>query len=404
MALHGSLPPAEAGFTPGDIARLERCFALAHLGQYTSRPNPAVGCVLVKDGHIVGEGFTQPPGQPHAEIMALRQAGAAARGATVYVSFEPCAHHGRTGPCSDALIAAGVARVVYAMEDPNPLVCGRGLARLREAGIEVAGPLCEDTARALNPGFIKRMTQGLPYVRCKIGMSLDGRTAMASGESQWITGSEARADVQQWRARSCAIVTGIGTVLADDPALNVRLPEFTGPPPLRVVADSHGRLPPTARLLTVPGAVLQAGLASAVQAPRTTAAHWEYRQLPPALNSIVSNSAAFNSIAPNSTASNSSIDSGIDLCALLHLLAQDYACNEVLVEAGPRLCGALLHAGLVDELLIYMAPTLLGHEARPLAWLPGLQTLAQALPLSFADVIMLGKDCRIRAFVANRPV
>jgi diaminohydroxyphosphoribosylaminopyrimidine deaminase/5-amino-6-(5-phosphoribosylamino)uracil reductase len=368
-----------ASATSDDVLYLERCFALAHLGRHTTRPNPAVGCVLVKDGRVVGEGFTQPPGQAHAEIMALRQAGAAARGATAYVSLEPCAHHGRTGPCSDALVAAGVRRVVYAMEDPNPLVCGKGLARMRDAGIDVVGPLCEDAARALNPGFIKRMTQGLPYVRCKIGMSLDGRTAMASGESQWITGPEARADVQEFRARSCAILTGIGTVLADDPALTVRLPEFAGTPPLRVVLDSRGQLPSTAQLLNLPGRVLQAGVAPHVVAPTGITAEWEYRQLPQG-------------------------PGGIDLRELLQALARDYACNEVLVEAGATLSGALLQAGLVDELLTYIAPALLGHEARPMALLSGLQTLDQRLSFAFADVVKLGKDCRIRSLPASRAV
>jgi diaminohydroxyphosphoribosylaminopyrimidine deaminase/5-amino-6-(5-phosphoribosylamino)uracil reductase len=373
------LKPVSTSSTHDDVLHLERCFALAHQARHTARPNPAVGCVLVKDGRVVGEGYTQPPGQAHAEIMALRQAGDAARGATAYVSLEPCAHHGRTGPCSDALIAAGVARVVYAMEDPNPLVCGKGLARMRAAGIDVVGPLCEDEARALNPGFIKRMTQGLPYVRCKIGMSLDGRTAMASGESQWITGPEARADVQEFRARSCAILTGIGTVLADDPALNVRLPEFAGTPPLRVVADSRGQLPATAQLLNLPGRVLQAGTAPHVAAPVGVAAEWEYRQLPPG-------------------------PGGIDLRELMQALARDYACNEVLVEAGATLSGALLQAGLVDELITYVAPALLGHEARPMALLNGLQTLDQRLSFTFVDVVKLGKDCRIRSLPANRAV
>jgi riboflavin biosynthesis protein RibD len=346
------------------------------MARHTARPNPAVGCVLVKEGRVIGEGFTQPPGQAHAEVVALQKAGEAARGATAYVSLEPCAHHGRTGPCSDALVAAGVKRVVYGMEDPNPLVCGRGLARLSAAGIEVVGPLLEEEARELNPGFIKRMTQGLPYVRCKIGMSLDGRTAMANGESQWITGPQARADVQEWRAQSCAILTGIGTVLADDPSLNVRLSDFTGVQPLRVVADSQAQLPATARLLSLPGKVVQVGLAAHTPAP-SSAASWEYRQLPAGRG-------------------------GVDLHALLRMLARDYDCNEVLVEAGATLSGALLQEGLVDELLTYVAPALLGHEARPMALLPGLESLAQKLSFTFVDVVMLGKDCRIRSLPACR--
>ncbi|MDR2212355.1 MAG: bifunctional diaminohydroxyphosphoribosylaminopyrimidine deaminase/5-amino-6-(5-phosphoribosylamino)uracil reductase RibD [Pseudomonadales bacterium] len=367
--------------TDDDIHYLQRCFILAQAARYTARPNPAVGCVIVKNGQVVGEGYTQPPGHAHAEIMALREAQDAARGATVYVSLEPCAHQGRTGPCCEALIGAGVARVVYALGDPNPLVSGKGLARLREAGIEVSGPFLQEEAAALNPGFIKRMKAGLPYVRCKVGMSLDARTAMASGESQWITGSEARADVQEWRARSCAILSGIGTVLADDPSLNVRLPNFTGAQPLRVILDSQARLPAATRLLQLPGKVLQVGLAPPPAAPLNVVADWEYRQLP----------------SPPG-------QGGVDLHALLRMLARDYCCNEILVEAGATLTGALLQANLVDELLTYIAPVLLGHQARPMALLEGVQRLDQGLGFTFADVVMLGKDCRIRCLAANRAV
>jgi diaminohydroxyphosphoribosylaminopyrimidine deaminase/5-amino-6-(5-phosphoribosylamino)uracil reductase len=355
---------------------LERSFVLARMARHTARPNPAVGCVVVKGGVIVGEGFTQPPGQAHAEVVALQQAGEAARGAVAYVSLEPCAHHGRTGPCSDALISAGVVRVVYGMEDPNPLVCGKGLQRMRDAGIEVIGPVLESEARAVNPGFIRRMTHGLPYVRCKVGMSLDGRTAMANGESQWITGPEARADVQELRAQSCAILTGIGTVLADNPSLNVRLHDYRGTPPLRVVADSRMQLPSTAQVLALPGKVLQVGLAPHVPAPLSEA-EWEYCQLPAG-------------------------NGGIDLRELLLMLARDYSCNEVLVEAGATLSGALLQAGLVDELITYVAPSLLGHEARAMALLPGLKSLEQHLRFTFVDVVMLGKDCKIRSLPAYR--
>src|SRR5687767_12890423 len=226
---------------PTDNEYMQRCFALAERGRNTSHPNPVVGCVIVSDGKIVGEGWHQLAGRAHAEVNALQQAGALARNATVYVSLEPCVHHGRTGPCTDALITSGVKRVVYAMQDPNPLVCGKGLAALRNAGIEVAGPVLESDAAALNPGFIKRMRTGLPYVRCKLGMSLDGRTAMQSGESKWITGVEAREDVQLLRARSSAILTGAGTILQDDPALTVRLQEYAGKQPMRVIVDSQLR-------------------------------------------------------------------------------------------------------------------------------------------------------------------
>jgi len=339
-----------------DTDFMQRCFQLAELGRHTCRPNPAVGCVIAHGSSVVGEGWHQVAGQAHAEVMALAQAGERARGATVYVSLEPCAHQGRTGPCAEALVRAGVAEVVYGMQDPNPLVSGKGLQILAEAGIRVRGPLLEAQAQTVNPGFNKRMRDGLPWVRCKLGMSLDGRTAMANGESQWITGPEARADVQRWRARSCAILTGSGTVLADDPRLDVRLPEFRGSQPLRVVVDSHGRVPVTAQLRSDGGPLL---LATTTAFP-----------------------------GPGDR---------VDLKALLRHLVHAHSCNEVLVEAGPMLSGALLAAGLVDELLVYIAPSLLGHEGRPMALLPGLEHLSQRLALRFTDVAMLGKDCRIRA-------
>lgn len=334
---------------------MQRCFQLAELGRHTCRPNPAVGCVIAHGSNVVGEGWHAVAGQAHAEVVALRQAGERARGATAYVSLEPCAHHGRTGPCAEALLRAGVASVVYGMQDPNPLVAGRGLQLLRDAGVAVQGPLLEAEAVRVNPGFNKRMREGLPWLRCKLGMSLDARTAMASGESQWITGPEARADVQRWRARSCAILTGSGTVLADDPQLTVRLPDYAGAQPLRVVVDSRQRVPASARLRSDGGPTL---LATAQDFPGA--------------------------------------DGRVDLRALLQHLAQQHQCNEVLVEAGPRLTGALLQTGLVDELLIYMAPSLLGHDARPFALLPGLDRLSQRIELQFADVAMVGKDCRMR--------
>jgi diaminohydroxyphosphoribosylaminopyrimidine deaminase/5-amino-6-(5-phosphoribosylamino)uracil reductase len=358
-----------------DTYYMQRCFEQAELGRYTARPNPAVGCVLVKDGHVITEGWTQAPGQAHAEVHALQQAGAAARGTTAYVSLEPCAHHGRTGPCAEALVRAGVATVVYGMQDPNPLVAGKGLQILRAAGIEVRGPVLEAQAETINPGFNKRMRQGLPWVRCKLAMSLDGRTAMANGESKWITGPEAREDVQRLRARSCAILTGIGTVLADDPALTVRLPDFQGQQPLRVVVDSNNHLPAQARMMTDGGQLLQV-LAVPVPGDNPDSAQIKRLALP-------------------------GIDGKVDLQALLEHLASAYQCNEVLLEAGPRLCGAMLDAGLVDELVTYIAPCLLGHLARPMAVLPGLEHLSQRLELHFLDVAILGKDCRIRSLFSR---
>jgi diaminohydroxyphosphoribosylaminopyrimidine deaminase / 5-amino-6-(5-phosphoribosylamino)uracil reductase len=352
---------------------MQRCFQLAELGRFTCRPNPAVGAIIAKGTQVLGEGWHQIAGQAHAEIHALQQAGEQARGATVYVSLEPCAHQGRTGPCADALVKAGVATVVYGMRDPNPLVAGKGLQILQNAGIEVRGPVLEEQARWVNPGFNKRMATGLPWVRCKLGMSLDGRSAMASGESQWITGPEAREDVQRWRARSCAILTGIGTVLADNPRLDVRLPDYHGQQPLRVVLDSRARMPASLRLFDSPGQVLQAttGMDAGSIGEKAVVL-----SLPGAKGRV-------------------------DLQALLQLLARDFHCNEVLVEAGPELSGALLGAGLVDELITYIAPSLLGHEARPMALLPGLERLSQRIELHFLDVAMLGKDCRIRSLFGS---
>lgn len=364
-----------------DLHYMRRCFALAELGRHTARPNPVVGCVLVKDGKVIGEGWHERAGLPHAEANALAQAGEAARGATAYISLEPCSHHGRTPPCADALIAGGISKVVYGMQDPNPLVAGRGNQRLQAAGIHVEGPLLEQEARALNPGFSKRMQQGLPWLRCKLAMSLDGRTAMANGESKWITGPEARADVQAWRARSCAILSGIDTVLQDDPALNVRLPDFSGEQPLRVIADSQLRLPHAAAVLQLPGPVL---VACADGNPAVLAS-WR--------------AAANKSIATVEAEPFATVGGHIDLHKLLQYLAVQKHCNEVLLEAGPTLASALLTAGLVDELLVYVAPSLLGDDARPLLYLPGLQHLPERIQLQFLEVAMVGKDCRMRSLV-----
>ena len=242
-------------FTDTDARHMARALELARRGLYTTDPNPRVGCVIAKDGKIVGEGFHARAGEPHAEINALRAAGAAARGATVYLTLEPCCHHGKTPPCTEALIAAGVARVVAAMQDPNPRVAGQGFAELKQAGIGNASGLMQSEAEVLNPGFISRMQRGRPFVRVKLAASLDGRTALANGESKWITGEPARADVQHWRARSSAILTGIGTVLADDPSLNVRAFDV-GRQPLRVVLDSQLQMSPKAKMLALPGATL----------------------------------------------------------------------------------------------------------------------------------------------------
>ncbi|MFZ3019017.1 MAG: bifunctional diaminohydroxyphosphoribosylaminopyrimidine deaminase/5-amino-6-(5-phosphoribosylamino)uracil reductase RibD [Gallionella sp.] len=353
---------------------MAQALRLAERGLYTTSPNPRVGCVLVKSGVVVGEGWHERAGEPHAEVHALREANGAARGATAYVTLEPCSHHGRTPPCADALINAGVARVVVAMQDPNPLVAGRGIARLRAAGIEVECGLMETAARELNIGFCSRMTRGRPWVRSKVGMSLDGRTALANGVSQWITGAAARHDVQRWRARSCAVLTGAGTVLADDAQLNVRSVE-TPRQPLRVVLDSELQMSPSARILQDGGVVIY----TAVQDAEKIAA--------------LEQMGATVCVSPDAAGQ-------VDLDAALSDLARR-GCNELLVEAGSTLNGALLKAGLVDELLLYVAPQLLGDAARGIAALGELTALDQRVDLEWQDVRQVGNDLRITARVKN---
>jgi len=360
---------------------MARAIRLAEQGLYTTHPNPRVGCVLVRDGEIVGEGFHHRAGEPHAERNALAAAGERARAATAYVTLEPCCHHGKTPPCSDGLIEAGVARVVVAMTDPNPLVAGQGIAQLEAAGIRVDQGVMTDQAMALNPGFIARMSRGRPFVRCKLAMSLDGRTAMASGESKWITGADARQDVQRLRARSDAIVTGIGTVLADDPSMNVRLSaaELPGvasdaylPQPLRVVLDPDLQISPAARLLNLPGETLivtASGDAGRRQALLAVGA--EVIRLP--RHGI-----------------------GIDLDLLMEGLAER-GINEVLIESGPTLAGAAVAADVVDELVIYAAPILMGSDARGLLNLPALTEMKDRIALEILDLRTVGADLRIRA-------
>lgn len=361
-------------FSPEDIQYMAGALQLAELGMNGTDPNPRVGCVLVREGTIVGEGWHQQAGGAHAEIHALQQAGELARGATAYVSLEPCCHHGKTPPCSEALIEAGVTRVVAAMLDPNPLVAGQGLAQLQQAGIEVASGLLASQAEALNPGFVSRMREGKPYVRCKLAMSLDGRTAMASGESKWITGAAARADVHRLRARSSAIMSGIGTILADDPSLTVRLEndQLAARQPLRVILDPHLSTPTTARFLTQPGQSLIVTTCED-SAPRALLeqAGAEVVQLPQGPDAI-------------------------DLHALMDLLAQREI-NEVLLETGAILSGALLHAGIIDEIIVYMAPKLMGDGAKGLFHTPGLEQLADAVELDILDIRAVGRDWRIRA-------
>ena len=363
-----------------DQVYMAQALRLAEQGLYSAHPNPRVGCVIVTDQQVVGEGWHVRAGEPHAEVHALRQAGALARGATAYVTLEPCSHQGLTPPCADALVQARVQRVVIAMQDPNPQVAGRGIARLRAQGIQVdllEGELTA-AARALNCGFVKRMEQGLPFVRLKLAMSLDGRTAMASGESQWITGPAARADVQCLRARSSAIITGADTVLTDNARLTVRANELPlsaqlrdlalSRPPLRIVIDGRLRLPTDL-------AFFQAGpvLVVTYQAPPADTPEIEYLQV-------------------------AEKNGHVDLHTLLLELAKR-GINELMVEAGPQLAGAFMQEGLVDELYIYMAAMLLGSSAQPLLQLP-IELMADAVHLDVIDMRALAKDWRIVA----RPV
>ena len=351
---------------------MAQALRLAERGLYSASPNPRVGCVLVRNGNVVGEGWHERAGEPHAEAHALRAAGEAARGATAYVTLEPCSHQGRTPPCADALIEAGVARVVAAVHDPNPQVAGQGIAKLRAAGVEVECGLMETAARELNIGFFARMTRDMPWVRSKIAASLDGRTALNNGESKWITGEAARQDVQQWRARSCAVLTGIGTVLADDPQLSVRGIATTRQP-LRAVVDNALRLPPKARLLQQRGVMVY------------TATHDAEKV------GVLEQAGACVMVLPDASGQ-------VNMAVVLRDLAAQ-GCNEVLVEAGGKLNGALFKEGLVDELVLYLAPQLLGDMARGMARLGELTSLDQRIELEWKDVRHVGRDLRIVARV-----
>ncbi|MCT2416345.1 bifunctional diaminohydroxyphosphoribosylaminopyrimidine deaminase/5-amino-6-(5-phosphoribosylamino)uracil reductase RibD [Pantoea sp. XY16] len=360
-----------------DERYMARALELARRGRFTTMPNPNVGCVIVRDGEVVGEGWHQRAGEPHAEVYALRMAGEKARGATAYVTLEPCSHHGRTPPCCDALIAAGVTRVVAAMQDPNPQVAGRGLHRLHQAGIDVSHGLMMQEAEALNRGFLKRMRTGFPWIQLKLGTSLDGRTAMASGESQWITSEAARRDVQRLRAQSAAILSSSATVLADDPSLTVRWSELNTDSqalvdeqqlrqPVRVIIDSQNRVTPQHRLISQPGETW-------LMRHQPDQQHWP---------------ASVTQIAVPLR------EQHLDRVAMMMLLGQRQI-NSVWVEAGATLAGALLQAGLVDELIVYLAPKLLGHEGRGLCQLPGLSQLADAPAFRFSDVRQVGDDLRL---------
>jgi len=351
-----------------DHQYLSRTLQLAKKGMYTTQPNPRVGCVIVLNNEIVGEGYHQKAGGPHAEIHALNQAGEKARGATAYVSLEPCSHHGKTPPCADALIAAGVSRIVCAMKDPNPLVAGKGLEKCQQAGISTESDLMLGEAEAINPGFVKRMKTGMPYVRVKLAMSLDGRTAMAFGESKWITGEHARADVQKLRARSSVVLTGSGTVLVDDPSMNVRMTqkelgvECEVYQPIRAIIDSQLSVPVNSKIFEQNGPTL-----------------------------------VFSTQRVEHVITLPGKNSKVDLQRTLKYLATEHQANEVHVEAGSELCGALLAQQLVDEIVVYIAPHIMGDSAKGLFHLPGIQKMSERIDLEIKEIRPIGKDWRITA-------
>jgi diaminohydroxyphosphoribosylaminopyrimidine deaminase / 5-amino-6-(5-phosphoribosylamino)uracil reductase len=362
-------------FSATDQEYMAQALALAERGLFTTTPNPRVGCVIVRDGTVVGAGWHERAGEPHAEAIALGEAGMRAAGSTVYVTLEPCCHHGRTPPCTDSLIAAKVARVVAACEDPNPLVAGQGLARLRAAGVDVCVGLLCDPARELNIGFVSRMTRGRPWVRMKIAATLDGKTALGNGRSQWITGPEARRDGHAYRARACALLTGIGTVRDDDPQLTVR-DVATTRQPLRVLVDSRLEVPPSARILKGGNVLIVAAVEDRVRVAALVAGGAEVLSIPNAAGKV-------------------------DLGELMAELARR-GMNEIHVEAGFKLNGSLVTAGVVDELLIYLAPSLIGESGRGMFNLPALTDLARRVPLSIRDVRQIGTELRIIARLESR--
>jgi len=362
-------------FSAEDHSYMAQALQLAQRGLYSAMPNPRVGCVIVRDGAVVGEGWHERAGAPHAEINALAAAGDRARGATAYVSLEPCHHHGRTPPCDEALIAAGVARVAAAMRDPDPRTAGLGLERIRRAGIETATGVLESEARELNLGFVSRVTRGRPWVRMKIAASLDGKTALANGKSRWITGEAARSDGHHWRARACAVLTGIGTVRDDDPQLTVRAVDTTRQP-RRVVVDSRLETPLTARVLAGGGVLIACAVEDKTKIGQLQDQGAEVIVMPDAAGKV-------------------------ELPALMQELGRREI-NELHVEAGFKLNGSLINAGCVDELLVYFAPCLLGERARGMADLPELADLGGRRVLKISETRMVGEDLRILARLEQR--
>lgn len=361
---------SSSDFSANDHKRMARALQLAKHGIATTQPNPRVGCVIVKAGKIIAEGWHEKAGYEHAEIMALQQAGDQARGATAFITLEPCSHHGKTPPCTDELIASGISEVIVAMQDPNPLVAGQGMQKLSHSGIKVRIGLLQEQAEKLNRGFISRMTRGRPWITVKLAASLDGRTAMNSGESRWITGPQARADVQKLRAASSAVMTGSGTVLADDPSLTVRL-EGIDWQPLRVVLDSHLSISDSAKIFK-DGQPLLIATAASEDDDR-------FQQL----KGLGVDIRGFPGQAGR-----------VDTLSLLKCLADDYFCNEVLVEAGSVVCGSMLADRLVDEIVLYLAPVVMGSSAKGLFDIPGLDAMSQKIHLSVKDVRAVGQDWR----------
>ena len=361
---------SSSDFSANDHKLMARALQLAKHGIATTQPNPRVGCVIVKEGKIIAEGWHEKAGSAHAEIMALQQAGDQARGATAFITLEPCSHHGKTPPCTDELIASGISEVVVAMQDPNPLVAGQGMQKLSHSGIKVRIGLLQEQAEKLNRGFISRMTRGRPWMTVKLAASLDGRTAMNSGESRWITGPQARADVQKLRAASSAVMTGSGTVLADDPSLTVRL-EGIDWQPLRVVLDSHLSISDSAKIFK-DGQPLLIATAAAENDNR-------FQQL----KGLGVDIRRFPGQAGR-----------VDTLSLLKCLADDYSCNEVLIEAGSVVCGSMLAERLVDEIVLYLAPVVMGSSAKGLFDIPGLDAMSQKIYLSVKDVRAVGQDWR----------
>ncbi len=372
------------GFSQQDIDYMSRAIELAKKGIYSTKPNPAVGCVIVNDGQVVGEGWHKMAGMPHAEREALAQAGELAKGATAYVTLEPCSHYGRTPPCADGLLEAGVARVVVAMQDPNPLVAGNGINKLQQAGVEVQVGLLETEARQINLGFIRKMETKLPFVRLKMASSLDGRTAMKNGESHWITGPESREEVHRMRAQAGALITGIGTVLADDPSLTVRLTDEqlaemnltqANCHPIRVVLDPNLSMPMDAKMLSLPGRTVS-------MTSKETA-----EQSPEVVEELYNKGAEVVAVSAD--------EDRLDIESILSYLAQEEQINDVMVESGAIVAGAFMQSGFVNELHCFMAPSLMGHEAKPMFVLPGMESMQDKISLGIQSIDRFGDDVRM---------